>query len=160
VNPEQKVDIESVIGCAGGQRFSRRHRSSNLFMNILYPLQCGTSQRPIVENNRPHSAHRALQASERVRLKATVVGDPGGDFRMRQLHEQRATSRKQQNHLAIHTPNRHVGREKPAVLGRVILVQHQDKGNSIRGSIQPLDADESMLRQVPDGILYNGSLAL
>jgi hypothetical protein len=47
-----------------------------------------------------------MQARERIFLEITVVGYTGRDFGMRDLHQQRAPARRQENHLPVDSPNR------------------------------------------------------
>jgi hypothetical protein len=46
-----------------------------------------------------------MKPRERILLKAAVLGDTGGDFRMRELHQQRPPAGDQQNHLAVDLPD-------------------------------------------------------
>ena len=45
-------------------------------------------------------------------MKAAVLGDAGGDFRMGELHQQRAPAGEQQDHFPINVPDLAVALEK------------------------------------------------
>jgi hypothetical protein len=65
----------------------------NSSVDTFYLFQRAASHRRLVENDRPHRANCPVQATERVSFEVTVLGNPGGDLWMGQLHEQRPPTR-------------------------------------------------------------------
>ena len=105
MHPEQQFLIEGVVRRATLRRLAGGNDAANLLVATLHAFERRARLRTLVEHDRPHGAHGAVKPGERILLKTAVLGDTGGDFRMRELHQQRPPTGEQQNHLAVDLPD-------------------------------------------------------
>ena len=56
--------IEGVVARPGERDSARSTDAANFFVAALDPFERGAGLRPLVEHNRPHGAHRAMETGE------------------------------------------------------------------------------------------------
>src|SRR6266850_816439 len=119
VHPEQQVGIERAIV-----------RTADVRMYLIDRARSAQRSLAVAENYSHRHPDRAAEAADGVRAKVRMLIHTGGDFGMRDLHEQRATASEQEDVLAVYAPGDRVLREQAGPHHAILLTWARSSSRS------------------------------